>query len=139
MGIFGAIDIAHSGLHVARTWLDATSDNIANINTVRPTSESAFQQRFVIAKAVGYGRGVAGPGNSGGVEVAGVAFGDAEGRIRNDPSNPMADANGNVRAPDIDLGEQMAQLMIAQRAYQANLAVVERAQAAYQAALGLGK
>ena len=44
-----------------------------------------------------------------------------------------------MRYPDIDLGEQMTQLIMAQRGYQANLAVVERAATAYQAALQLGK
>ena len=44
-----------------------------------------------------------------------------------------------MRVPDIDLADQMGQLIIAQRGYQANLAVVERAQDAYQRALELGK
>jgi flagellar basal-body rod protein FlgC len=44
-----------------------------------------------------------------------------------------------VKHPDIDLGDQMTELLIAQRGYQANLAVVERATNAYQAALQLGK
>src|SRR3712207_8293846 len=43
------------------------------------------------------------------------------------------------RYPDIDMGDQMVQLLMAQRGYQANLAVVERATSAYQAALQLGK
>ena len=59
--------------------------------------------------------------------------------IVSDPTNPLADANGMVRYPDIDLGEQMTQLMMAQRAYQANIAVVERAKDAYAQALELGK
>jgi flagellar basal-body rod protein FlgC len=44
-----------------------------------------------------------------------------------------------VRRPDIDLGQQMTFLVMAQRGYQANLAVVQRATDAYQAALQLGK
>ena len=136
---FDAIGIAGTGLTLHRKWLDAVSDNLANINTVRPTSDPAFQERFVVAQAVGYGQGNAGPGNSGGVAVTGVSFGDAVGRLQYDPTNPMADGQGMVRAPNIDLGDQMTQLMMAQRAYQANLAVVERAKDAYQAALGLGK
>jgi flagellar basal-body rod protein FlgC len=44
-----------------------------------------------------------------------------------------------VRYPDIDMGDQMVALIMAQRGYQANLAVVERATNAYQAALQLGK
>ena len=44
-----------------------------------------------------------------------------------------------MRVPDIDLADQMGQLIIAQRGYQANLAVVERAHDAYQRALELGR
>ena len=56
-----------------------------------------------------------------------------------DPSHPLANEEGMVRYPDIDMGDQMVSLMMAQRGYQANLAVVERATTAYQAALQLGK
>jgi flagellar basal-body rod protein FlgC len=56
-----------------------------------------------------------------------------------EPGNPQADASGYVRYPDIDLGQQMGFLIMAQRGYQANLAVVDRAHDAYTAALQLGK
>jgi len=71
--------------------------------------------------------------------VAGAEFGSAEGRLVHEPDNPLADADGYVRYPDIDLGDQMTQLIMAQRSYQANLASIERATDAYQAALQLGK
>jgi flagellar basal-body rod protein FlgC len=41
--------------------------------------------------------------------------------------------------PDIDLGDQMVQMLVAERGYQANLATVSRAKDSYQAALELGK
>ncbi|GIL36758.1 flagellar basal-body rod protein FlgC [Phycicoccus sp. MAQZ13P-2] len=130
MALFGAMNTAGSGLLLHRTWLDAISDNIANVNTVRPTSENAFQARYVVAQSRGNGTGV---------DVAGIQLSSAQGRLIHDPSNPMADAQGFVRAPDVDLGEQMTQLIMSQRGYQANLATVERAQAAYQQAIGLGR
>jgi flagellar basal-body rod protein FlgC len=130
--MFGTMDAASSGLVVYRKWLDAVSDNIANINDVRSTSDKAFQARYVVAQAADYG-------NGGGSQVAGAAFGDAKGRISNQPDHPLADAEGNVRLPDIDLADQMGQLIIAQRGYQANLAVVERAHDAYSSALQMGR
>jgi flagellar basal-body rod protein FlgC len=42
-----------------------------------------------------------------------------------------------VRYPDIDLSDQMTQLLMAQRAYQLNLAVVDRARDAYLQALNI--
>jgi flagellar basal-body rod protein FlgC len=133
MPIFGAIGVAGTGVTAYRKWLDAVSDNIANLNTVTATSGEAFRARYVIAESVGDGQG------TGGVQVSGIAFGDAEGRLVHEPDHPLADENGYVRYPDIDLGSQMGHLMIAQRGYQANLAVVDRAKDAYEAALQLGR
>jgi flagellar basal-body rod protein FlgC len=133
-GIFGALGIAGTGLTVTRKWLDAVSDNIANMNNASATSSDAFQARYIVAQAVEYG------GGTEGVQVGGaVLSGKTEGRVVYQPDHPLADENGNVRYPDIDLGDQMSQLMMAQRAYQANLAVVDRAKDAYQSALQLGK
>ncbi len=133
MSIFDAIGIAGSGVTVYRKVLDAVSDNIANLNTARRTSENAFHARYVIAQSVDYGSG------QGGATVRGVTFGDAVGRVVYDPQHPLADEDGNVRLPDIDLGDQMATLLMAQRAYQANLAVVDRAREAYLQAIQLGR
>jgi flagellar basal-body rod protein FlgC len=133
-GIFGALGIAGTGLTVYRKWLDAVSDNIANMNDAVATNADAFQARYIVAQAADYGSGTEG------VQVGGaVLSGRTEGRIVNEPSNPLADENGNVKYPDIDLSDQMGQLIMAQRGYQANLAVVDRAKDAYQSALQLGK
>jgi flagellar basal-body rod protein FlgC len=133
MAIFDTLGISGSGMTAHRKWLDAVSDNISNINDVSATSEDAFKERFVDVQANEYGSG------EGGVRVAGVTFGSGEGRIVYEPDNPLADANGNVKYPDIDLGDQMTELMIAQRGYQANVTAITRATDAYQAALRLGK
>ena len=130
MAIFGALNTSATGLHVYRTWLDAVSDNIANVSTARSTADNAFQARYVVAAA---GQGLSGVG------VTGIALGSAQGRLVHEPGNPLADANGMVRYPDIDMGEQMTHLLMAQRAYQANLSVVSRMTDAYRAALELGK
>jgi flagellar basal-body rod protein FlgC len=130
MSTFNAIGVAGTGVTVYRKWLDAVSDNIANIDNVSRTSEKAFQARYVVAQEAADGNGA---------QVGGVAFGSAEGIVTYDPDNPLADNKGYVRRPDIDLGGQMAQMMMAQRAYQANLSVVDRAKESYTAAINLGK
>ena len=127
--IFGSLQISGSGLHAFRKWLDSIGDNIANLNNVRPMSEAAFQARYLQTTA----------DPNGGTMVTAVRFGDATGIVVSDPTNPLADENGLVRRPDIDLNEQMTSLLIAQRGYQANVAVVERIRDAYQQALSLGK
>ena len=130
MSTFNAIGVAASGVTVYRKWLDAVSDNIANIDNVSRTSDKAFQARYVIAQEAQDGNGA---------QVGGIALGSAEGQVTYEPDNPLADTEGYVRRPDIDLGTQMAQMIMAQRAYQANLSVVDRAKDSYAAAINLGK
>jgi flagellar basal-body rod protein FlgC len=130
MSIFDAIGIAGTGLTLHRKWLDAVSDNVANVSTVTSTDEAAFQARYVVATEAADGQGV---------QVGGIELGDAEGRLVYEPQNPLADAEGYVRYPDIDMASQMTQLIMAQRGYQANAAVVDRARETYQAALQIGR
>jgi len=127
--MFELLGIAHSGLSTHQTWLDALGHNIANANTARRTDEDAFQAQFVMAEAQ----------EAGGVRVSGMAFGDPEGRLVHDPDHPLADENGYVRMPDIDMASQMSQLIIAQRGFQAQAAVVRNAQDVYSSALSIGR
>jgi len=133
MGIFNDFKISGSGMYAYRKWMDALSDNIANINTINPYDQAAFQERFVQVQSAD----VAGSG--GGVAVTSVKYGNGEGRLRFDPTNPDANDQGYVRSPDMDLSDQMTNLILAQRGYQANASAVERARSMYEAALNLGK
>lgn len=132
--MFEAVSISGTGLWVHQKWLDAISDNIANVNTVRPYDQSAFQARYVVAAAVEDG------GTGAGVTVAGVSLGDAAGKLVYDPTHPLRDPETNlVRLPDIDLGEQMSTMIMAQRGYQANIANLDRVRETYQAAIQMGR
>lgn len=128
MGAFDLLQIAGSSLGMHQTWLDALGNNIANINTVRPTSQNAFQAQMVVAGAR--------PG--GGVDVAGIALSDPTGVLEYAPDSPLADAEGYVRAPSVDLSSQMTQMIMAQRGFQASVQVTKYAQDTYSSALQIG-
>ena len=129
MGAFDLLRIAGSSLGFHQTWLDALGNNIANVNTIRRTSQSAFRAQMVEAAAR----------PDGGVDVAGVAASSAAGRLEYAPDHPLADQNGYVRAPDMDLASQMSQLVMAQRGYQASVQVTKDAQETYASALQIGR
>ena len=133
-GPFNGLGIATSGMDVYQTWLDAVADNIANVNTIRRTDEAAFQERFIVARAAD-----SADGRPGGARVARAEWGNPLGRVVHEPNHPMADEEGFVRAPDMDLSDQMTSMLMAQRAYQANVAAFERARDAYQRALEIGR
>lgn len=129
MGAFDLLRIANTSLGFHQTWLDALANNIANVNTAKRTSESAFQAQMVMARSR----------PDGGVDVGGVALSDPTGRVVNDPESPLADADGNVRMPDVDLASEMSQLVMAQRGFQASVQVTKDAQETYASALQIGR
>ena len=134
--MFPAFDIASSALTTHRIWMNAISDNIANINTVKPMSGAAYQEKFIVAQEIPSAPGQP-VGVGGGVAPTAVQYGDATGLVTYDPTNPLADKNGLVRRPSENLGDQMTNLIIAQRGYQLNLAVIDRAKSSYQQALDI--
>ncbi|WIB65573.1 flagellar basal body rod C-terminal domain-containing protein [Curtobacterium sp. MCBD17_040] len=126
-----ALGIAGTGLSVNQTWLNAISDNLANINDTTSPNAPAFQERYVEAQA-----------NAGtdGVSLAATPFGSSAGQLVYSPDDPNADPKtGYVKKTTIDLSSQMGDLIMAQRAYQADAQVANRAQSIYQAALQIGK
>lgn len=131
--VFSSLSVAQSGMGAYKLWIDAVADNVANVNNATSTDQRAFQERFVMVESVegddGVGRGVV---------VTGASFGDPNGRVTYEPNHPLADENGMVRRPSIDLTDQMVYLQQAQRGYQANINVFEKAREAYQAALRIG-
>jgi flagellar basal-body rod protein FlgC len=135
MTIFSAISTSGTGLSTFRTWIDVIANNMANLNTVKPTSGAAFQAQYVQAQDVaGKADGV-----GAGVTITALPVSSPEGRLSFQPNHPLADDEGYVRLPDIDMGEQMGNLIMAQRAFQANAAVVDRARDTYLEAINIGK
>ncbi len=56
-----------------------------------------------------------------------------------DPDNPLADAEGYVTRPTVDMSQEMTNLLLANRLYGANLSVMQQARDSYQAALQIGR
>jgi flagellar basal-body rod protein FlgC len=128
MGAFDTLRIANTSLGAHQVWLDALAGNIANVNTVRSTDGEAFRATYVVMD----------PRTDGGVDVAGFAQSSAEGRMVHSPGHPLADEEGYVRMPDLDMSAQMSELVMAQRGYQASVQVTKTAQDTYSAALQIG-
>ncbi|HVK29184.1 MAG TPA: flagellar basal body rod C-terminal domain-containing protein [Nocardioides sp.] len=128
MSAFDSLRIANTALGAHQVWLDALAGNIANVNTVRSTDDEAFRATYVVFD----------PRGDGGVDVEGFAQSSAEGRVVHSPNHPLADEDGYVRMPDVDMSAQMSELVMAQRGYQASVQVTKTAQDTYTAALQIG-
>lgn len=129
MSAFELLRIAGTSLGMHQTWLDALAHNISNANTATSTDDEAFRAQLVVARAR----------PDGGVRVSEIKYGDAEGLLTHAPDHPLADENGYVRMPAMDMSSQMSQLIMAQRGFQASVQVTKNAQDTYNAALQIGR
>jgi flagellar basal-body rod protein FlgC len=132
---FAAMDIGRTGVGFAHNWLNTISHNLANANTVTAPGEEPYRSLHPVARPLG-GSPFASTGS--GVITAGHLRRDGEPPRTYDPTHPMADEEGMVTMPHVDMGAQMVDLMIAQRSYQANIRTVQSAKEAYESALRLG-
>lgn len=140
MALFGPLDNSASGMRTYQTWLDTVAANIANSDDTSPTSQRTYAPEWVVAQAdssVSYSSGVGGQEDGGGVHVASIIKGSDAGEVIYDPSNPIADAKGEVRQAQVDLPHQMTMMIQAERGYQANVSAIAHAKDAYEAALKL--
>ncbi len=135
MSIFGAMDIAATGIRLGQVWMDTVAHNVANVNTVTRTDEEPFRAQLVVAEESTRVPGA--PGN--GVRVKAITRLEGDAPIVQDPLNPLADEDGNVQLPLVDLPGQLADLVLASRSYQVNVSVLQQSQAAYEAAMRLGR
>jgi flagellar basal-body rod protein FlgC len=127
--MFGALDAATTGVTLGRTMMDVISNNIANMDTVRPAGEAPFRASLVVAQA---------QAGTDGVAVTGTVEQGGQPDVVYDPENPLADASGYVTRPKVDLTEEMTNMMMANRLYQANLSVMQQARDSYAQALRIG-
>ncbi|HXN11395.1 MAG TPA: flagellar basal body rod protein FlgC, partial [Steroidobacteraceae bacterium] len=82
--------------------------------------------------------GAADPGTAG-VKVTAIAESQAAAETRYDPGNPLADAQGNVYAPNVNVVEEMADMISASRSYQNNVEVLNTSRDMMLSTLKLGQ
>lgn len=135
MSTFSAMDIGRTGVGFSRYWLDTVAHNLANVNTVTGPDEEPFRARFVVAGPNGDQLVPTGSG----VHVADVVEAGGEPVRTYEPDHPLADDQGFVTRPAVDMAGQLTDLMLAQRTYQANIRSIQTAKEAYEAALQIGR
>jgi flagellar basal-body rod protein FlgC len=135
MTTFSAMDIGRTGAGFNKYWIDAIAHNLANVNTINPGGEEPFRARMVVAQSL---NGPFAPSGSG-IAVRALLVDEADPTRTFDPTSPLADENGVVTHPVVDMAVEMTNLIIANRSYQLSLKTIDTGREAYQAALRLGQ
>ena len=128
-----AQDIAVSGLKAQRVRMNLIANNIANAETTRTPDGGPFRRQLVILRGDSV-NSASRPGEVG-VRVKDVVPDPSPFRRVYDPDHPDADADGYVSYPNVSLAVEMTDLVSAQRAYDANIAVIVSGKRMQQKAL----
>ena len=115
-----ALGIAASGLKVQSGRMRVISENIANADSA-PTSPTAEPYRRKIPTFTNHlDRDL----EASVVDLGKVRRDQSPFRTKQDPGNPAADANGEVRMPNVNVLVETVDMREAQRSYEANLNMV---------------
>lgn len=123
MKIFDSMEIAGSSLTAHRLWLDTISSNLANINTTRTKAGGPYKRRVPLFAEM-LDNTIGGYHDIGGVRVLDITEDQGAPRMVYQPDHPDANAEGYVAYPNVNLVREMTDMLVASRAYEANLSVV---------------
>ncbi len=123
MKIFDSLEVAGSSLTAHRLWLDTISSNLANINTTRTKAGGPYKRRVPVFAEM-LDNTIGGYHDIGGVRVLDITEDQGAPRMVYQPDHPDANDDGYVAYPNVNLVREMTDMLVASRAYEANLSVV---------------
>jgi len=135
-----ALSISASALAAQRTRLNVIAENLAHANTTRTESGGPYRRRVVRfeAEAPLFAALLPGEPHPRGVRVSAVTV-VGETRRQYAPGHPDADADGYVELPNVNPVLEMAEMMAATRAYEANVSAIQALKSMAHKALELGR
>ena len=134
MSLFDSMNIASTALSAQTTRINTIASNMANANTVASTPEDTYRARAPIFQAV-----LEGEADQLGVRVKSIEEVGREPRQEFEPQHPLADENGFIYTPDIDVTTEMANMMSASRSFQSAIEVINTSKQLALRTLTLGK
>ncbi len=126
--------ISSSALTAQSLRLNTTASNLANAESAAGPDGKVYRAKQVVFQAEPIGNRA----ESAGVSVARVVEDTAEPRRAYDPKHPLADADGYVYMPNVNVVDEMVNMISASRSYQTNVEVMNTAKTLMLKALTLG-
>ena len=145
MDFMTALDTSASALTADRTQMNTISMNLANAKTTRTPLGGPYRRRTVIQEATPVDDPFSLHMRSAldrelkGVRVSAITMDKRPLKQVYEPGHPDANPDGFVFYPDINVVEEMANLMTAQRNYEANVGTVDAVKGMYTKALEIGR
>jgi flagellar basal-body rod protein FlgC len=145
MDFFSSMRVSASGLDAQMKRMNTISSNIANSETTRTEEGGPYKRKDPLFAATAdresFGEILANAmdENVQGVLVEEIVEDQRPPRMVFNPEHPDANADGYVAMPNVNPVEEMANMISAQRSYEANVTAMNAAKTMAQKALEIGR
>ena len=137
MSFFNIFDIAGSAMSSETVRLNVTASNLANAQSVGGSEATTYHARHPVFSAVM--KSLQGDADIYGVQVTDVVESKAPMEKRYQPENPLANEEGYVFLPNVNIVDEMANMISASRSYQSNVEVLNTTKDLLLGTLRLGQ
>jgi flagellar basal-body rod protein FlgC len=138
MSLFNIFSITGSGMAAQSMRLNTTASNIANADSVSSSVDETYRARHPVFAAA-MQKAAAGQESSVGVQVLGIVESNKPLNVEYSPAHPMADKDGFIYKPNVNVIEEMTNMISASRSYQTNVQLAESAKNMLNKTLTLGQ
>src|ERR1044071_2283355 len=138
MSSFKVFDIAGSGLSAQSVRLNTVASNLANADSVSGDPNKVYKARHPVFEAVKASLNAQPQDGNAAVRVRGIMENKAAPTARYEPGNPLANSEGYVYAPNVNVVEEMVDMISASRAYQNNVEAMNTSKELMRDTLKLG-
>ncbi len=145
MDILSGLRVSASGLAAQQMRMNTINSNIANVNTTRTPEGGPYRRKDVILEAIPDARSFGEilttqpQRDVQRVIVSDVVVDRKAPILKYEPDHPDANEDGYVAYPNINLMEEMANMIMATRAYEANIAAMNATKDMAMTSLELGR
>ena len=133
--LFSILDVSGSALTAQSQRLNTTASNLANADSATSSTGTPYKAKQVVFSA----QSVNPQDNSVGVRVSNVIEDQSPGRRVHDPKHPLADEDGYVTMPNVNVIEEMVNMISASRSYQTNAELMNTAKTLLLKTLQIGQ
>ena len=138
MSLFNIFDVAGSALNAQTLRLNTTSSNLANANSASSSTDQIYRARQPVFATM-LSNEFDNENGSVGVQVLGIVEKQDLGRAEYNPGHPMANDEGYVYMPNVNVIEEIANMISASRSYQTNVEVMNTAKQMMMRTISLGQ
>ena len=134
MSLFNIFNVAGSGMTAQSQRLNVVASNLANADSTTSADGKPYRAKQVVFSAIPMG-----DGSVQGVKVARVAEDNSPMKMVYDPKNPVADAQGYVAMPNVNVVDEMVNMISASRSYQNNVDMLNTSKTLLLKTLAIGQ